>query len=100
MKKLEVKAARQTLGLSQKDMAIALGYEGTHANLIVAKWESGTRPIPNDKAYELQMLCHGMRKVFDFVPIEDVGVLHVFCSRLRREKAGSEARLANSDAGE
>lgn len=87
MKKLEIRQARQTLGLSQKDMAIALGYEGQHANLIVAKWESGARPIPNDKAYELQMLCQGMQKVVEYIPIEDVDVLHIFCSRLRLEKS-------------
>ena len=96
MKKLEIKTRRQSLGLTQSDLAIALGYEGAHANLIVAKWESGARPIPDDKADELQMLCQGMQKVTEYIPIEDVTALRIFCASLTNKK---ERRLSSKTPG-
>jgi DNA-binding transcriptional regulator YiaG len=47
MTPLELKAARKTLGLTQGELARALGMSGDR---IVRRWESGERPVPGPVA--------------------------------------------------
>ena len=44
---LELKAARKVLGLTQNQLALALGMSGDR---IVRRWESGERPVPGPAA--------------------------------------------------
>ena len=44
-----IRTTRISLGLMQKDIGEACGYGGVLAQVQIAKWEAGTRPVPLDK---------------------------------------------------
>ena len=44
-----IKAARIRAGLTQLELGEKLGYEYGTARVTVARWESGTRPVPDDR---------------------------------------------------
>ena len=44
-----IKEARTIKGLKQREVGEALGYDGDSAQVTVARWEAGTRPVPVDK---------------------------------------------------
>lgn len=44
-----IRTTRLSLGLMQKEIGEACGYEGFSAQVQAAKWEAGTRPVPLDK---------------------------------------------------
>lgn len=44
-----IRTRRTSLGLTQKQVGEACGYQGDLAQVQLAKWESGTRPVPLDK---------------------------------------------------
>lgn len=48
-----IKEARTIKGFKQREVGEALGYDGDSAQVTVARWEAGTRPIPSDKIREL-----------------------------------------------
>lgn len=52
----QVKAARQLLGMTQAQLAAALGLEGATAKDTVRQWESGRRPIGGPAAQCLRYL--------------------------------------------
>ncbi len=45
--------ARSKKELTQLEVGEALGYEGDSAQVTVARWEAGTRPVPREKILEL-----------------------------------------------
>jgi transcriptional regulator with XRE-family HTH domain len=55
-----LKKARQIAGLSQLQLADALGV----SQVAVSKWEAGTLPISHDKEYEIYRVfeSHGLNK--------------------------------------
>lgn len=44
-----IRTTRVSLDLMQKEVGAACGYDGFSAQVQVAKWEAGTRPVPLDK---------------------------------------------------
>ena len=41
-----IRNARETAGMTQKALGLALGFSGDYARVSVARWEAGTRPLP------------------------------------------------------
>jgi DNA-binding transcriptional regulator YiaG len=56
MTPIQFKQARLRLGLSQSEMAEALGVEGAHGGRTVRRWESGERTVPGSVAKLLALL--------------------------------------------
>lgn len=56
----DLKARRQRLGLSQAELARALGMTGSGAERTVRRWESGEYDIPGPVALALTALEHGL----------------------------------------
>lgn len=50
--------ARRNQDLTQQEVGESLGYSGETARITVARWESGTRPVPMDKIKALSALLH------------------------------------------
>ena len=46
---IDIRTARLAAGLTQKQLGEACGYKGDPAQVYVAMWENGTRPIPRNK---------------------------------------------------
>ena len=44
-----IKAARIRAGLTQRELGEKLGYENGVARVTVARWETGARPVPDDR---------------------------------------------------
>lgn len=61
MKPQQFKEARQSMGLTLSQMAIMLGYEGTHAAQQVRKMESGDREIRKPQALLMAAYMDGYR---------------------------------------
>jgi transcriptional regulator with XRE-family HTH domain len=57
-----LRAARITAKLTQKKLGELIGYTGTLAQVQIAQWEAGTRPIPRDK---LKAVAHILK-----IPLE------------------------------
>lgn len=53
---LEMLAARRTLGLTQFEMADALGLEGEHRDRTISRWETGAAPMPGPASLAVRML--------------------------------------------
>jgi transcriptional regulator with XRE-family HTH domain len=51
-----IRTARLNRGMLQKDIGLSLGYPETSAQMTVARWEAGTRPVPMDKIKPLAEL--------------------------------------------
>ncbi len=51
----ELRSARKVLGMTQYQLASALGM-GRWAYQTLSKWENGDKPIPSDKAAAIRML--------------------------------------------
>lgn len=45
--------ARTNKGLTQRELGEALGYQSKTAQVTVARWEAGTRPVPREKILDL-----------------------------------------------
>lgn len=56
----DLKARRQRLGLSQGQLAQALGMAGRNGERTVRRWESGEYDIPGPVALALTALEHGL----------------------------------------
>ena len=54
--KEQVRAAREKLGLTQKELAERLRIKGPYAKDSVRAWESGKTPIPGPAAVALEFL--------------------------------------------
>ena len=52
----QFKQARLRLGLSQSQMAEALGVEGEHGGRTVRRWEAGERSVPGSVAKLIAIL--------------------------------------------
>ena len=59
-----IRQKRQMSGYTQKRFGEMLGYKGDVAQVIVARWEAGTRPIPQDKLKLVAKLLE--------IPLEDL----------------------------
>lgn len=44
-----IKAARIRCSYTQRELGEKMGYAGKSAEVTVARWESGTRPVPLEK---------------------------------------------------
>lgn len=44
-----IRRAREAAGLTQQQLGEQCGYTGIKAQIYVARWEAGTRPVPKDK---------------------------------------------------
>lgn len=44
-----IKAARIRAGMTQRELGEKLGYENGVARVTVARWETGVRPVPDDR---------------------------------------------------
>jgi transcriptional regulator with XRE-family HTH domain len=61
-----IRTTRLSLGLMQKEIGEACGYEGYSAQVQAAKWEAGTRPVPLDK---IRVLARTLKlEVDDLIP--------------------------------
>lgn len=61
-----IRTTRISLGLMQKDIGEACGYSGVLAQVQIAKWEAGTRPVPLDK---IRVLARTLKlEVDDLIP--------------------------------
>jgi transcriptional regulator with XRE-family HTH domain len=49
----EIITARINKGLTQRELGERLGYQSKSAQVTVARWEAGTRPVPREKILEL-----------------------------------------------
>jgi len=49
-----IRAARINAGLTQRELGLRLGYSEKTAQILMAMWESGTRPVPKAK---IRSLC-------------------------------------------
>lgn len=45
----KIKQARLDAGLTQQKLGELCGYDGSSAQTIVGRWETGTRPVPIEK---------------------------------------------------
>jgi transcriptional regulator with XRE-family HTH domain len=53
-----IRAARERAGMTQLEVGQALGYKGNAAQVYVATWEAGTRPVPKAKINALAELLN------------------------------------------
>jgi transcriptional regulator with XRE-family HTH domain len=53
-----IRAARERAGMTQLEVGQALGYKGNAAQVYVATWEAGTRPVPKAKIKALAELLN------------------------------------------
>jgi len=65
-----LKTLRETLGLTQTDVAILLGLSAVNGRRTVRRWEDGLIPITGPAAIVLQLMETGElpRRFFDAVP--------------------------------
>ena len=61
-----IRTTRTSLGLMQKEVGEACGYGGFLAQVQIAKWEAGTRPVPLDK---IRVLANALQlQIDDLIP--------------------------------
>jgi transcriptional regulator with XRE-family HTH domain len=53
-----VRAAREALGMTQQQLGEAVGLDPRWAQSIVARWESGERPIPRARIRRVAEVLH------------------------------------------
>jgi len=61
-----IKEARARKAMTQIDVGVACGYSGEVAQVTVARWEAGTRPVPMDKLRTLSKVLS--LKIGDLIP--------------------------------
>lgn len=59
-----IRQKRQMKGFTQKRFGEMLGYKDELAQVVVARWEAGTRPVPKDKLKTVAKLLE--------IPLEDL----------------------------